>query len=157
MLPRHHEPIVAVATASGRGAVGIVRLSGADLTALIDALFGRALQPRHATYLPFTDAAGAVIDHGLALHFAAPQSYTGEDVLELQAHGGPVVLQLLLARCLEAAAQPLAGGGGVRLAGLRLAQPGEFTERAFLNDKLDLAQAEAAPKRSRCWARSAQP
>ena len=143
MLPRHHEPIVAVATASGRGAVGIVRLSGADLTALIDALFGRALQPRHATYLPFTDAAGAVIDHGLALYFAAPQSYTGEDVLELQAHGGPVVLQLLLARCLEAAAQPLAGGGGARLAGLRLAQPGEFTERAFLNDKLDLAQAEA--------------
>ena len=143
MLPRHHEPIVAVATASGRGAVGIVRLSGADLTALIDALFGRALQPRHATYLPFTDAAGAVIDHGLALYFAAPQSYTGEDVLELQAHGGPVVLQLLLARCLEAAAQPLAGGGGLRLAGLRPAQPGEFTERAFLNDKLDLAQAEA--------------
>ncbi|MDE2093756.1 MAG: tRNA uridine-5-carboxymethylaminomethyl(34) synthesis GTPase MnmE [Burkholderiales bacterium] len=143
MLPRHHEPIVAVATASGRGAVGIVRVSGADLAALIDALFGRALQPRHATYLPFTDAAGAVIDHGLALYFAAPHSYTGEDVLELQAHGGPVVLQLLLARCLEAAAQPLAGGGGARLAGLRLAQPGEFTERAFLNDKLDLAQAEA--------------
>ncbi|MDE2299354.1 MAG: tRNA uridine-5-carboxymethylaminomethyl(34) synthesis GTPase MnmE, partial [Burkholderiales bacterium] len=142
MLPRHHEPIVAVATASGRGAVGIVRVSGADLAALIDALFGRALQPRHATYLPFTDAAGAVIDHGLALYFAAPHSYTGEDVLELQAHGGPVVLQLLLARCLEAAAQPLAGGGGARLAGLRLAQPGEFTERAFLNDKLDLAQAE---------------
>ena len=143
MLPRHHEPIVAVATASGRGAVGIVRISGADLAPLIEALLGRALAPRHATYLPFTDAAGAVIDHGLAIHFPAPHSYTGEDVLELQAHGGPVVLQLLLARCLEAAAQPLGRTGAVRLAGLRLAQPGEFTERAFLNDKLDLAQAEA--------------
>lgn len=143
MLPRHHEPIVAVATASGRGAVGIVRISGADLAPLIDALLGRALRPRLATYLPFTDASGAAIDHGLAIHFPAPHSYTGEDVLELQAHGGPVVLQLLLARCLEAAAQPSGRGGAVRLAGLRLAQPGEFTERAFLNDKLDLAQAEA--------------
>jgi len=131
MLPRHHEPIIAIATASGRGAVGIVRVSGADLSALVGALFGRPLRPRHATYLPFTDAAGTPIDHGLAIHFPAPHSYTGEDVLELQAHGGPVVLQLLLARCL--ALEP----------GLRLAQPGEFTERAFLNDKLDLAQAEA--------------
>ena len=143
MLPRHHEPIVAVATASGRGAVGIVRISGTDLAALIEALLGRPLLPRHATYLPFTDASGAAIDHGLAIHFPAPHSYTGEDVLELQAHGGPVVLQLLLARCLEAAAQPSGRGGAVRLAGLRLAQPGEFTERAFLTDKLDLAQAEA--------------
>ena len=133
MLPRHHDPIVAVATASGRGAVGIVRASGRDLSALIDALCGRALETRRATYLPFTDSAGLPIDHGLALHFPAPHSYTGEDVLELQAHGGPVVLQLLLARCLEA-------GAGI---GLRLAEPGEFTERAFLNDKLDLAQAEA--------------
>jgi tRNA modification GTPase len=143
MLPRHHEPIVAVATASGRGAVGIVRVSGADLAALIEALLGRALQPRHATYLPFRDAAGAAIDQGLAIHFPAPHSYTGEDVLELQAHGGPVLLQLLLARCLEAAAESDPRSGQPRLPGLRLARPGEFTERAFLNDKLDLAQAEA--------------
>ena len=134
MLPRHHDPIVAVATASGRGAVGIVRVSGADLSSLVVALLGRPLQPRHATYLPFVDAAGAPIDRGLAIYFPS-HSYTGEDVLELQAHGGPVVLQLLLARCLELAA--------AHLPGLRLAQPGEFTERAFLNDKLDLAQAEA--------------
>lgn len=98
-------------------------------------LLGRALQPRQAHYLPFPDAAGQPIDQGLALFFPAPHSYTGEDVLELQAHGGPVVLQLLLARCLEAA-QGL-------LPRLRLAEPGEFTERAFLNDKIDLAQAEA--------------
>ena len=133
MLPRHHEPIVAVATAAGRGAVGIVRASGRDLSPLIRAVCGRALAPRHATYLPFVDAAGASIDQGLAIHFPAPHSYTGEDVLELQAHGGPVVLQLLLARCLEAG----------RAIGVRLAEPGEFTERAYLNDKLDLAQAEA--------------
>jgi tRNA modification GTPase len=131
MLPRHHDAIVAVATAPGRGAVGIVRVSG--LSPLIAALFGRGLQPRHAHYLPFTDAAGDAIDQGLAIHFPAPHSYTGEDVLELQAHGGPVVLQLILARCLEA-------GAGIAL---RLAEPGEFTERAYLNDKLDLAQAEA--------------
>ncbi len=135
MLPRHCDPIVAVATASGRGAVGIVRVSGADLSAFVVALLGRALPPRHASYLPFNDAAGVPIDHGLAIHFPSPHSYTGEDVLELQAHGGPVVLQLLLARCLELA-EP-------HLPGLRLARPGEFTERAFLNDKLDLAQAEA--------------
>ena len=135
LLPRHHDPIIAVATASGRGAVGIVRVSGADLGSFVSALLGRALPPRHASYLPFTDAAGATIDRGLAIHFPAPHSYTGEDVLELQAHGGPVVLQLLLARCLELAS--------AQLPGLRLAQPGEFTERAFLNDKLDLAQAEA--------------
>jgi tRNA modification GTPase len=135
MLPRHHDPIVAVATASGRGAVGIVRVSGPDLAAFVVALLGRALQPRHATYLPFNDAVGVTIDRGLAIRFPAPHSYTGEDVLELQAHGGPVVLQLLLARCLEL--------GAAHLPGLRLAEPGEFTERAFLNDKLDLAQAEA--------------
>ena len=135
MLPRHRDPIVAVATASGRGAVGIVRVSGADLSAFAVALLGRALAPRHASYLPFNDAVGAPIDRGLAIHFPSPHSYTGEDVLELQAHGGPVVLQLLLARCLELA--------DAHLPGLRLAQPGEFTERAFLNDKLDLAQAEA--------------
>jgi tRNA modification GTPase len=131
MLHRHHDTIVAVATAGGRGAVGIVRVSGPDLSPLIRTLFGRVLQPRHASYLPFTDGAGIAIDHGLAIHFPAPHSYTGEDVLELQAHGGPVVLQLLVARCLEG------------LPDARLADPGEFTERAFLNDKLDLAQAEA--------------
>ena len=132
-LGRHAEPIVAIATAPGRGAVGIVRASGKDLAPLIQALCGRPLSPRHATYGPLCAADGSAIDHGLALHFPAPHSYTGEDVLELQAHGGPVVLQLLLARCLEAGAA----------LGLRLAEPGEFTERAFLNDKLDLAQAEA--------------
>ncbi len=133
MLPRHQDPIVAIATAAGRGAVGIVRVSGRAIRPVIEALCGQALKPRHASYLPFLDGEGQPIDHGLALHFPAPNSYTGEDVLELQAHGGPVVLQLLLARCLEA-------GRGI---GLRLAEPGEFTERAFLNDKLDLAQAEA--------------
>jgi tRNA modification GTPase len=135
MLPRHHEPIVAVATASGRGAVGIVRISGARLGGFVETLLGRSLTARHAAYLPFRDASGSAIDRGLAIHFPAPHSYTGEDVLELQAHGGPVVLQLLVARCLEL--------GPAHLPGLRLAQPGEFTERAFLNDKLDLAQAEA--------------
>ena len=131
MLARHHDPIVAIATAPGRGAVGMVRVSGQDLSAVMAAVCNRALQPRMATYLPFLDAAGDAIDKGLAIYFPAPHSYTGEDVLELQAHGGPVVLQLLMARCLQA------------LPALRVAQPGEFTERAFLNDKIDLAQAEA--------------
>jgi len=133
MLPRHDQAIVAIATAAGRGAVGIVRASGRSLQLLISAICGQALKPRHASYLPFVDAQGQVIDQGIAIHFPGPQSYTGEDVLELQAHGGTVVLQLLLARCLEAG----------RDIGLRLAEPGEFTERAYLNDKLDLAQAEA--------------
>jgi tRNA modification GTPase len=130
-LGRHHDPIVAIATAPGRGAVGIVRASGQDLAPLIQAVCGRALAPRQAVLLGFRGAAGEALDQGLALHFPAPHSYTGEEVLELQAHGGPVVLQLLLARCLQA------------LPGARLAEPGEFTERAFLNGKLDLAQAEA--------------
>ena len=130
-LGRLQDPIVAIATAPGRGAVGIVRASGRDLAPLIQAVCGRPLQARHAHYGPFLDGDGQAIDQGLALHFPAPHSYTGEDVLELQAHGGPVVLQLLLARCLQA------------LPGARLADPGEFTQRAFLNDKLDLAQAEA--------------
>jgi tRNA modification GTPase len=130
-LAARDAPIVAIATAAGRGAVGVVRASGRDLSALIQQVCGRSLVPRHATLLDFLDAQGQPIDRGLALHFPAPHSYTGEDVLELQAHGGPVVLQLLLARCLQA------------LPGARLAAPGEFTERAFLNDKLDLAQAEA--------------
>ena len=143
MLPRHHDPIAAIATAPGRGAVGIVRVSGKGLAPLVAAVCGRALAARQATYLPFRDAAGQPIDQGLAIFFPGPHSYTGEDVLELQAHGGPVVLQLLLARCLDAAAEADLATGRPRLAGLRLAQPGEFTERAFLNDKVDLAQAEA--------------
>lgn len=133
MSPHITDPIVAIATAAGRGAVGIVRVSGPDVSPVIAAVCGRSLRPREATYLPFLDAAGAAIDHGLALHFPAPHSFTGEDVLELHAHGGTVVLQLLLARCLQAG----------RDLGLRLARPGEFTQRAFLNDKMDLAQAEA--------------
>ena len=131
LLARLQDPIMAIATAPGRGAVGIVRASGRDLSALIHAVCGRRLLPRVATYGAFRDDDGKAIDQGLAIHFPAPQSDTGEDVLELQAHGGPVVLQLLLARCLQA------------LPGARLADPGEFTQRAYLNDKLDLAQAEA--------------
>ncbi len=142
-LSRQHDPIVAIATASGRGAIGIVRVSGRALDALILGVCGRQLEPRHATFLAFVDAGGAPIDRGLAIHFPAPHSYSGEDVLELQAHGGPVVLQLLLARCLEAAAELDPASRQPRLPRLRLAEPGEFTERAFLNDKLDLAQAEA--------------
>ncbi|MCA1326171.1 tRNA uridine-5-carboxymethylaminomethyl(34) synthesis GTPase MnmE [Herbaspirillum sp. alder98] len=127
-------PIAAIATAPGRGGIGVVRLSGKNLSGVIAAVCGRQqLAPRHATYLPFCRADGSAIDQGLAIHFPAPHSYTGEDVLELQGHGGPVVMQMLLARCIEAGAE----------IGLRLAEPGEFTQRAFLNDKIDLAQAEA--------------
>ncbi|MGJ7492698.1 tRNA uridine-5-carboxymethylaminomethyl(34) synthesis GTPase MnmE [Variovorax sp. ZT4R33] len=143
MLARASDPIVAIATASGRGAVGIVRVSGRGLGPLALALCGRALKPREATYLPFMDGSGEAIDRGLALHFPAPHSFTGEDVLELQAHGGAVVLQLLLARCLEAAAEADPASGQARLRGLRVAEPGEFSQRAFLNGKIDLAQAEA--------------
>ena len=132
-LAQLKDPIVAIATAPGRGAVGIVRASGKDLSTLIAAVCARPLTPRLAHYGPLLDAHGQALDQGLAIHFPAPNSYTGEEVLELQAHGGPVVLQLILARCLEA-------GRGI---GLRLANPGEFTARAFFNDKLDLAQAEA--------------
>jgi tRNA modification GTPase len=127
------DPIAAIATAPGRGGIGVVRVSGRDLAVVIDAVCGRALAPRVATLLPFRAGDGSAIDTGLALHFPAPHSYTGEAVLELQGHGGPVVMQLLLDRVLDA-------GRGI---GLRLAEPGEFTRRAFLNDKLDLAQAEA--------------
>jgi tRNA modification GTPase len=127
-------PIAAIATAPGRGGIGVVRASGKNLKTLITALFGdTALKPRHATYIPFTQADGGVIDQGIAIWFKGPNSYTGEDVLELQGHGGPIVLQMLLARVLEAGAEQ----------GVRLAEPGEFTRRAYLNDKLDLAQAEA--------------
>ena len=141
MLAAARDPIVAIATAPGRGAVGIVRVSGQALAPFVQALLGRSLKPREATYLPFPDATGQPIDHGLALWFPGPHSYTGEDVLELQGHGGPVVLQLLLARCLQVA--QTASAAGSLLPGLRPARAGEFTERAFLNDKLDLAQAEA--------------
>ncbi len=143
MLATRQQPIAAIATAPGRGGVGIVRVSGVGLAPLAQALCGRPLRAREATYLPFRAADGSAIDQGLALFFPAPHSYTGEDVLELQAHGGPVVLQLLLARCLEAAAEADPTTGQPRLPGLRVAQPGEFTQRAFLNDKIDLAQAEA--------------
>ena len=142
MLSASRDPIVAIATAPGRGAVGIVRVSGRGLAAFVQALLGRALKPREATYLPFPDADGQPIDHGLALWFPGPHSYTGEDVLELQGHGGPVVLQLLLARCLQVAQTPVAEDQQL-LPSLRPARAGEFTERAFHNDKLDLAQAEA--------------
>ena len=133
MLARLDQPIAAIATAPGRGAVGIVRVSAKNVRPVIEAVCVRDLPPRQAVYGPFRAGDGSAIDQGLAIHFPAPHSYTGEDVLELQAHGGPVVLQLLLARCLEAGAAM----------NLRVAEPGEFTQRAFLNGKLDLAQAEA--------------
>ncbi len=130
-------PIAAIATAPGRGGIGVVRVSGRSLGAVIEAVLGAGratrLAPRHAAYGPFLAADGGEIDRGIALWFPAPHSYTGEDVLELQGHGGPVVMQMLLRRVLEAGAP----------VGLRLALPGEFTQRAFLNEKLDLAQAEA--------------
>lgn len=127
------DPIVAVATAPGRGAIGVVRVSGQGIAQLRDAVLHRQSPPREAVYGPFFDASGEPIDQGLALFFPAPHSYTGEDVLELQAHGGPIVLQLLVQRLLALG----------HTIGLRLARPGEFTERAFLNGKMDLAQAEA--------------
>jgi tRNA modification GTPase len=150
LLAHHHDAIIAVATAPGRGAVGIVRVSGKQLAAFTQALCGRALQPRVASYLPLNDKDATPIDQVLALYFQGPNSYTGEDVLELQAHGGPVVLQMIVARCFEVATAQLACAKNnasdskqQALPNLRLAKPGEFTERAFLNHKLDLAQAEA--------------
>jgi tRNA modification GTPase len=123
------ETIAAIATAPGRGGIGVVRISGRALPALAQALSGKQPAARLATVADFCAADGSVIDSGLLLYFPAPHSFTGEDVLELQGHGGPLVMQLLLARCLEL--------------GARLAEPGEFTRRAYLNGKLDLAQAEA--------------
>lgn len=139
------DPIVAIATPAGRGGIGVVRLSfGAwtgtpSVARFVAALTGRAapLPPREATMVAVLDEHGAAIDRGIALLFAGPRSYTGDDVVELQLHGGPTVLRMVVARCLAVAASLDAR------AVLRLAQPGEFTERAFLNDKLDLAQAEA--------------
>ena len=121
--------IAAIATAPGRGGVGVIRISGSNLLPFAFALTGKSPKPRYATLANFQAADGSTIDTGLLLYFPNPHSFTGEDVLELQGHGGPVVLQLLLARCLDL--------------GARLAEPGEFSRRAFLNGKMDLAQAEA--------------
>ena len=123
------DTIVAIATAPGQGGVGIVRLSGPRARMIAEVVSGKSLQVRVATYARFTAADREVIDDGIAIYFAGPASYTGEDVAELQAHGSPVLLRQLVARCIEA--------------GARQARPGEFSERAFLNGKLDLAQAEA--------------
>ena len=122
------DTIAAIATAPGRGGIGVVRVSGAGLGAFALALCGRAPRPRTAHFTRFLDEHERPIDEGVLLYFAAPASFTGEDVIELQGHGGPVVMQMLLERCLQL--------------GARLAEPGEFTRRAFLNGKLDLAQAE---------------
>jgi tRNA modification GTPase len=124
-----HDTIAAVATPAGRGGIGIVRLSGPSVPRIAADLIGRLPAARRATLARFADARGQVIDEGIALYFPAPHSYTGEEVLELHGHGGPVVMQMLLAACVDA--------------GARLAEPGEFTRRAFLEGRLDLAQAEA--------------
>ncbi|MDO5638899.1 MAG: tRNA uridine-5-carboxymethylaminomethyl(34) synthesis GTPase MnmE [Neisseria sp.] len=122
--------IAAIATAPGRGGVGVIRLSGKDLLPLAQQISGgKTPKPRVAVYTDFLAADGQPLDNGLLLYFAAPASFTGEDVIELQGHGGPVVMQMLLQRCLEL--------------GANMAEPGEFTKRAFLNNKLDLAQAES--------------
>ncbi len=123
------DTIAAIATPPGRGGVGVVRISGVNLASLAATLSGKNLAPRTAALTTFRDTDGAVIDQGLALFFPAPHSYTGEDVIELQGHGGPAVMQALLRRCLAL--------------GCRIARPGEFTERAYLNNKIDLAEAEA--------------
>jgi tRNA modification GTPase len=123
------DTIAAIATASGRGGIGVVRVSGNKAGVVAQAVLRKAIQPRDATFTAFHAANGDVLDKGIAIFFSGPNSYTGEDVLELQAHGGQALLALLLNECLGA--------------GARLAHPGEFTERAFLNGKLDLAQAEA--------------
>jgi len=128
VLPKP-DSIAAIATAAGRGGIGVVRVSGTNVVPLAIAILGKRPVPRHANYVSFLDAQGQILDQGIALFFPAPHSYTGEDVLELQGHGGTAVLQLVLQRCLEL--------------GARLARPGEFTQRAFLNGKLDLAQAES--------------
>jgi tRNA modification GTPase len=127
-IPHRADTIAAIATAPGRAGVGVIRISGPDLTRIIGGVVGRTLEPRLATVATFRGALGETLDQGIALFFPAPASYTGESVLELHGHGGPAVLSLLLGRCLDL--------------GARLAEPGEFTKRAFLNGKLDLAQAE---------------
>jgi tRNA modification GTPase len=126
-------PIIAVATAPGKAGVGVIRLSGQDLKPIIKALFNKQLQTRQATLLNLRDASGQLVDQLLAIYFASPASFTGEDVLELQCHGGPQLLGLVMRRCLELGKD----------SGLVVAEPGEFTLRAYLNNKVDLAQAEA--------------
>jgi len=123
------DTIAAVATASGRAAIGIVRLSGPEVPSIASKLIGKPLPPRRAVVAQFRGADGTVIDQGMALYFPGPASYTGEDVLELHGHGGVMLVRLVLERCLAL--------------GARVAEPGEFTRRAFLNGKLDLAQAES--------------
>jgi tRNA modification GTPase len=123
------DTIAAIATPPGRGGVGIIRISGVDCQRIGGRILSQLPPHRHAQYQPFHALDGSVIDEGIAIYFPGPHSFTGEDVLELQAHGGPVILDMLLSECLQA--------------GARLARPGEFSERAYLNDKLDLAQAEA--------------
>ena len=145
-----HHTIAAIATAPGRAGIGVVRLSGRNLGELSQKICGKTPRARLATLSDFSDGAGGVIDQGLALYFPAPHSYTGEDVLELQGHGGPIVLQRLLKRCLQL--------------GARVAEPGEFSKRAYLNGKMDLAQAEgvadlidaATEQAARCAQRSIQ-
>ncbi len=123
------DSIVAIATPPGRGGVGIVRISGPQALSLAETITGKKLLPRQASYCRFTSAVGDVMDMGVAIYFPGPASFTGEDVLELQGHGGPVILDNIVQRCVQL--------------GARMARPGEFSERAFLNDKVDLAQAEA--------------
>lgn len=123
------ETIAAIATASGAGGIGVVRVSGALSRTIATEILGHCPTPRHAAYLDFKQANGDLIDRGIAIFYPNPHSYTGEDVLELQAHGGTALMQILLARCITL--------------GARQAEPGEFTRRAYLNDKIDLAQAEA--------------
>ncbi|NBW60547.1 MAG: tRNA uridine-5-carboxymethylaminomethyl(34) synthesis GTPase MnmE [Methylophilaceae bacterium] len=128
-LKPDNDTIAAIATASGIASIGVIRISGSQAKQIAQAILGQTISPRVAYYLPFLDSDQTVIDRGIAIFFAGPHSYTGEDVLELQAHGGSIVLQLLLQACLKQ--------------GARQAEPGEFTKRAFLNGKMDLAQAEA--------------
>ncbi|TAK75149.1 MAG: tRNA uridine-5-carboxymethylaminomethyl(34) synthesis GTPase MnmE, partial [Gammaproteobacteria bacterium] len=124
-----NDTITAQASAPGRGGIAVIRVSGPGVITIMHAILGVELTPRQATFLPFRDAAGEILDEGIAIFFPHPHSFTGEDVLELHGHGGPVVVDMLLQRIISL--------------GARLARPGEFSERAFLNGKLDLAQAEA--------------
>lgn len=142
MLAQRDDPIIAIATAPGRGAVGVVRISGKNLLAFAQTLCGRVLKPRHAHLLTLCDDQAQAIDQVLAIYFPAPHSYTGEDVLELQGHGGAVVMHMVMNRCLALAAQ-VNTQQQVHLPHLRQAMPGEFTQRAYLNQKIDLAQAES--------------
>ena len=140
-MTSHQSTIAAIATPPGRGGVGVIRVSGEAVPSIAAALLGRDLIPRHAYLVTFKSAIDEPIDQGLAIYFPAPNSFTGEDVLELHAHGSPVVLDMLLQRLLELGAQA--------------ARPGEFSERAFLNDKIDLAQAEAIADLIECSTESA--